>query len=124
MKIIQNVKVNFDSAHHCVVIDLDFFANSEQIKIAGLAALDLLGSHACKVVVVNQSKNPNPDFERREWVADIWFEKAVALGMEKLALVVADDYFKKIEPKQFKNGSFSIAFFNKIEDAFKWSRLV
>lgn len=124
MKVIDNIKVFFDANNKCVVIELTGFVNAEQIKVCGNAAIDLLKEKHSKAILVNQLKSVEPDFERRDWVIDNWFGNAVAAGMERLALVVSDSFYAAANPKTFKNGKLNISYFNNVDSANKWTKII
>jgi hypothetical protein len=118
------VSIRWDRDHACVFSKWNGFANSVELRASMMKIIDVIRDrHAASFVSDNQKLEVVTN-EDQLWIRDSWTPLAVAVGLKRIAVVLAPRGLGKIASEavlsQIGKTAFVTSTFGTVSDAIAW----
>ena len=118
------VSIRWDREHACVFSEWNGFANSVELRAGMMKIIDVIRErHAASFVSDNQRLEVVTN-EDQLWIRDSWTPLAVAVGLKRIAVVLAPRGLGKIASEavlsQIGKTAFVTRTFGTVSDAIAW----
>lgn len=118
------VSIRWDREHGCVYSDWKGFANSVELRAGMMKIIDSIRDHHAASLVSDNRKLEVVTNEDQLWIRDSWTPLAVAVGLKRIAVVLAQRGLGKIASEavlsQIGKTSFVTHTFGTTSEAFDW----
>jgi hypothetical protein len=118
------VSIRWDREHGCVYADWNGFANSAELRAAMMKIIDAIRDRNAASFVSDNQRLESVTNEDQLWIRDTWTPLAVAVGLKRIAVVLARRGLGKIASEavlsQIGKTAFVTRTFGTPSEAIEW----
>lgn len=118
------VSISWDRAHGCVYTEWNGFANSVELRAAMMKIIDAIRDHHAASLVSDNQRLEVVTNEDQLWIRDTWTPLAVAVGLKRIAVVLAHRGLGKIASEavlsQIGKTAFVTRTYITVSEAIEW----
>jgi hypothetical protein len=118
------LSIQWDGAHRCVYVEWRGFANSGEFRASMLKIVDALRDHNSGLLVGDNRRLEGVADQDQLWIRDTWTPLAVAAGLRRIAVVVAQRGLGKIATQEILSQVgmkvFATRTFTTVSEATEW----
>jgi hypothetical protein len=118
------LSVHWDGEHRCVHAEFKGFANSAEFRAGTEKILDAIRVRGARALVSDNRGLEGVTQSDQLWLRDTWMPEAVAVGIGRIAVVLAHHGLGKIASEdiisRFGKTEFVTRTFDSVPDALKW----
>lgn len=116
------ISISYDAASHAVLSIWKTAPTSTEFRMAMNKTIDAIRDHQTGRIVSDTRNLGAISPENQEWSNNDWAPRAIAVGYQKIAIVLPADVFGQISVEDIMNkvGDLSFHYFNSMEEGIKW----
>ena len=118
------LSIQWDGANRCVYAEWRGFANSGEFRAGLLGIIQALKDHNCGLLVSDNRRLEGVADQDQLWIRDTWTALAVAAGLRRIAVVVAQRGLGKIATQEILSQVgmkvFATRTFTTVSEATEW----
>jgi hypothetical protein len=116
--------IAWDGEHRCIYLEFKGFATSAEFRSGTMMVIDAIRERNATSLITDNRKLEVVTNEDQLWLRDTLVPQAAALGMKRIALVVAHQGLGRYASQEIVNrlpsGMFVTRTFDSLDDAKKW----
>jgi hypothetical protein len=118
------VSISWDAEHRCVFSDWNGFANSIELRTSMMKIIDAIRERHASSLVSDNRRLEVVTNEDQLWIRDTWTPSAEAVGLKRIAVVLAAHGLGKIASEavlsQIGKTAFATRTFTSVSEAIEW----
>lgn len=118
------LSIQWDGAHRCVYAEWRGFANSLEFRASMLKIVDALRDHSTGLLVSDNRRLEGVADQDQLWIRDTWTPLAVAAGLRRIGVVLAQRGLGKIATQEILSQVgmkvFATRTFSTVSEATEW----
>ncbi len=118
------LSIQWDGSHRCVFAEWRGFANSGEFRASMLKIIDALRANSSALLVGDNRRLEGVADQDQLWIRDTWTPLAVAAGLTRIAVVVAQRGLGRIATQEILSQVgmkvFTTRSFTTVSEAMEW----